>query len=248
MRLTRLMMGMPITVEIVGASSPAPLEATFSWFAAVDARYSPYRADSELTRFNRGEIAAEELSAEMRDIFAQAEATKHETGGYFDIRRPDGSLDPSGLVKGWAIARAAELVGQAGFRDYFVDAGGDVQCAGHNDAGQPWQVGIRNPFNESEIVKVVALDNGAIATSGNYVRGPHIYNPVAPRDPPVDLVSLSVLAPDIYDADRFATAAYAMGRDGINFIEQTNGLEGYAIGSDGMATMTSGFKAYLPKC
>lgn len=248
MRQTRLLMGMPITVEVVGASSSAPLEAAFSWFAAVDARYSPFRADSELSRFNRCEIAAEKLSAEMRDIFALAEVTKRDTAGYFDIRRPDGVIDPSGLVKGWAIARAAERIGQAGFRDYFVDAGGDVQCAGRNSADQLWRVGIKNPFNENEIVKVVALDNSAIATSGNYVRGPHIYNPLAPLDQPDDLVSLTVLAPNIYDADRFATAAFAMGRDGIGFIEKTAGLEGYAINRDGIATLTSGFKAYLSKC
>lgn len=246
--MTRMLMGMPITIEVVGAGSAAPLESAFEWFAAVDARFSPYRDDSELSRFNRHEIAVEDLSAEMRGIFTLAKITRRQTDGYFDIRRPDGAVDPSGLVKGWAISKAAERIGEAGYADYFVDAGGDVQCSGCNNQGRHWRVGIKNPFDAGQVVKVVSLARGAIATSGNYVRGAHIYNPIAPLQEPADLVSLSVIAADIYDADRFATAAFAMGGDGIGFIERTAGLEGYAIGNDGIATMTSGFKAYLPTC
>jgi thiamine biosynthesis lipoprotein len=245
MRDTQLIMGMPITVEVVGAPTAAPLEAAFAYFRAVDERFSPYKQDSEVSALNRGEVALAAVSPEMREVLWLSEATKADTQGYFDIRWPDGTIDPSGLVKGWAIRNAAALIADAGYADYYVEAGGDIQCAGRNERREPWRVGIRNPFNGSEIVKALQLNNAGIATSGNYVRGAHIYDPHAGNSDLADIVSLTVVAADIYDADRYATAAFAMGRDGINFIEATPGLEGYAIDRNGIATMTSGFNGLV---
>jgi len=161
--------------------------------------------------------------------------------GYFDIRRPDGRVDPSGLVKGWAIRNAARLIETAGFRNYCVEAGGDLQCRGYNEQGQRWRVGIRNPFEATQIVKVLAPGDCGVATSGAYVRGRHIYDPHTAGPATDATASITVVGPDIYEADRFATAAFAMGTDGIAFIESMPGLEGYAIDREGVATMTSGF-------
>ena len=116
---------------------------------------------------------------------------------------------------------------------------------GKNASGQDWSVGIRNPFNADEIIKVVYPRGRGVATSGTYVRGQHIYNPawnLAARSQ--DIVSLTVIGADVLEADRFATAAFAMGRDGIFFLEQTPGLEGYVVDIDGRATPTSGFGAF----
>jgi thiamine biosynthesis lipoprotein len=95
-----------------------------------------------------------------------------------------------------------------------------------------------------EIVRVVYPRDGGVATSGSYVRGQHIYDPHAPGRPVEGALSLTVIAADVLTADRFATAAFAMGRAGIEFIERLPGCEGYLITADGRATMTSGFKAY----
>ena len=84
-----------------------------------------------------------------------------------------------------------------------------------------------------------------MATSGTYIRGQHIYNPFERSQPITEIVSLTVIGPNVYEADRFATAAFAMGRVCIDFIEQQNGLEGYMIDQDGIATLTSGFEKYL---
>src|SRR4051794_32121808 len=100
---TRLIMGMPITIEIVGDAGGVAREAAFQYFHEVDARFSPYRDDSELSAMNRGEVPFGDLSSEMHEVLSLAELTRHETMGFFDIRRPDGRIDPSGLVKGWAI-------------------------------------------------------------------------------------------------------------------------------------------------
>lgn len=185
-----------------------------------------------------------EASEDMKTIFSLCEETKQATRGYFDIVARDGSLNPSGIVKGWSIYHAAELLKKSGVHDYYVEAGGDIQVHGKNADKKPWNVGIRNPFKLDEIVKVVYLKDQGIATSGTYLRGQHIYNPHAKDLRIEEIVSLTVIGPNVYEADRFATAAFAMGKEGIMFIEQLPGFEGYMIDKDGIATMTTGFGQY----
>lgn len=237
-------MGMPVEVDIPGADTTA-LEAIFSYLTDIDARFSTYKDTSEISRINRGELSEAEWSSNMREVFALAAQTQADTDGYFDIKRPDGYIDPSGVVKGWAIREAAKLAESLGYADYFISVGGDIASRGADQDGAPWTVGIRNPFNAQEIVKVLKPSGSGVATSGNYIRGDHIYNPHAPSAVPSGVASLTVVGPDVFEADRFATAAFAMGRDGIFFIEGRPGLEGYSIDDSGIATMTSGFSSYI---
>src|SRR2546429_8833164 len=179
----------------------------------------------------------------MKTIFALSEQTRQETQGYFDIRH-NGVADPSGIVKGWAILQAATMLKAAEFMHFYIDAGGDIQVAGKK-GGNPWRIGIRNPFNRNENVKVLAVTDKGIATSGTAIRGQHIYDPHYPPMPLQDIVSLTVIGPNVYEADRFATAAFAMGKRGIYFIEQLPGFEGYMIDAAARATFTSGFERYV---
>lgn len=244
MRETRDIMGMPIALDIVDARRAREAERVFDYFAEVDRRFSTYMADSEISRINRGEVPEAAWTPPMREVMALAQETRRATGGYFDIRRPDGLLDPSGIVKGWAIKNAASLLADAGVEDFYIDAGGDIALAGGNERGLPWSVGIRHPFEPDQVVKVIYPRGAGVATSGSYLRGTHIYDPHTGR-PPAGLVSLTVIGADVLEADRFATAAFAMGKErGIAFIEQLPGFEGYAIDEQGIATMTSGFFAY----
>jgi thiamine biosynthesis lipoprotein len=238
---TRLIMGMPITIDVVDDPSCHALEVAFQCFVEIDARFSPYKEESELSAMNRGEHCLETISPQMREVLELAELTRHETRGYFDIRRPDGRVDPSGLVKGWAIRKAARAIEACGFAHFLVEAGGDVQCGGCNREGKPWRIGIRNPFDSHQVIKIVSLGEAGVATSGTYVRGTHIYDPHRGRAVGDEIASVTVVARDIYDADRFATAAFAMGRDGIAFIEDMPGLEGYVVTRDGVAVLTPGF-------
>jgi thiamine biosynthesis lipoprotein len=244
MKETRLIMGMPIEIEIVGENVKSALEAAFAYLVAVDERFSTYKKESEISQINRGELTLDAASADMKEVFALGEKTKKETNGYFDIRQPNGLIDPSGVVKGWAIQNTAALILKAGYENYFVNAGGDIAMSGKNAEGEEWSVGIRNPFNIDEIVKVVYPRGHGIATSGSYIRGDHIYNPHRPKEKIRDIVSITVIGPDVLAADLYATAAFAMGKDGIAFIENLPGFEGYAIDAKGIATMTSGFAAY----
>ncbi|MDE1919130.1 MAG: FAD:protein FMN transferase [Patescibacteria group bacterium] len=245
MKETRIIMGMPIEIEIVDPHAREALEAAFAYLVAVDERFSTYKESSEISRINRGEIKESAMSPEMREVFALAEKTKKETNGYFDMRRPDGFLDPSGIVKGWAILNTAALIRRAGHENYFVNAGGDIAMGGVNAEGKDWSVGIRSPFSINEVVKVIYPRGKGVATSGSYIRGAHIYNPRTPKQELKEIVSITVIGPDVLEADRFATAAFAMGKAGIAFIENLPGFEGYAIDARGTATMTSDFSSYI---
>jgi thiamine biosynthesis lipoprotein len=244
MKQTQLIMGMPITVEIVESDADAEsIEAVFAYFSAVDETFSTYKDTSEISRINRGELDQDQYSRDVATVLRLSEQTKQETHGYFDVWR-NGLCDPSGLVKGWAAHNAEALLRAHGYRNYFIDAGGDIALSGTKD-GRAWRVGIRNPFNRAEHVKVLALTNLGVATSGIAIRGQHIYNPHQPDAAPSDDVfSLTIIGPNVYEADRFATAAFAMGRHGIVFIETLPDFEGYMIDAHAQATFTSGFERY----
>ncbi len=245
MKQTQILMGMPITVEVLGADvSPALLDSVFAYFDTVDRKFSTYKEDSEISRINRHELTLAEVSADMVEVFGLSEEMREATGGFFNIWH-GGGYDPSGLVKGWAIDKAARMIQRQGFMDYYVEAGGDIQAAGKNKQGRDWRVGIRSPFNLAEIVKVLTITDRGVATSGTYARGQHIYNPKDASAILNKIVSLTVIGPDIYQADCYATAAFAMGAEGIDFIESLEGFEGYSIDQDGLATYTSHFARYI---
>jgi FAD:protein FMN transferase len=256
MKRTDLIMGMPITVAIPdrermdGAEPEARFhtvyeaaEAVFESFRDVDQRFSPYKPQSETSRIDRGELAEADASPEMREVLGLAEQTRLETDGYFDVRF-DGRFDPSGLVKGWAIQKAARLLDNDGLISFCIEAGGDMEIRGANDEGAPWVIGIRSPFEPSKLIRRLQLTNHGIATSGTYIRGMHIWNP-REGNAADEIASLTVIGPNVYEADRFATAAFAMGREGIAFLASLPDLEGYMVEKTGMATFTPGFARYI---
>lgn len=231
---------MPVTLEIDDRKADKKIfEKVFSYFQYVDEKFSPFKSTSEVSLINSGRISKNKYSNDMKEILLLADQTKKEADGYFDIVTGEGTINPSGIVKGWAIRNAAQILLKENFKTFYVDAGGDIEAY-----GKFWKVGIRNPFNRRENVKVVYIKDRGIATSGTYIRGDHIYNPRDDHKPANGIASLTVIGPDVYEADRFATAAFAMGHNGINFIEKLRGFEGYMIDKVGLATMTSGFERY----
>ncbi len=244
MKQTKIIMGMPITIEIVDEqATKKTFQEIFAYFRSVDEKFSPYKSTSEVSLINNGRIRPSQMSREMKEILALAEKTKLATKGYFDVYHK-GVFDPSGIVKGWAIQQAVLLLQEKGMKNFFVDAGGDIQVSGKNRKGKPWRVGIRNPFDRFQHIKVLSVGDEGVATSGTAIRGQHIYNPHRLDSPPKSIVSLTVIGPNVYEADRFATAAFAMEKEGIYFIESLPGFEGYMIDNNGMATYTTGFENY----
>lgn len=242
MKITRTMWDMPVSVCIADpGADPNDVECVYRYFTHVDRVFSTFLPDSEVSRINRGEIPEDRWSSEFAEVIRLSEETTKETLGYFDCRR-NGRLYPLGLVKGWALRNAEILLKDKGYRNFYVEAGGDMALAGRNGEGNPWRIGIRNPFDRDTIVRVLRLTDCGVATSGTYMRGDHIYNPVSPWKKN-DTVSVTVIAANVYDADRFATAAFAMGEEGMGFIARTPDLQGYMINARGIATYTAGFPA-----
>lgn len=246
MKETRTIMGMPATLHIVDDISQDVVEEVFSYLVSIDEKFSTYKETSEIQAINRGELTIDKATLEMKEVFLLSEQTKKDAHGYFDIKKADGQYDPSGLVKGWAIYNAANILRKNGVLNFCIEIAGDLEVSGKNNEGEVWKIGIQNPFvSKQESIKTLKIEKGGVATSGNYIRGNHIYNPREFYDIPKDIVSMTVIGPTVYDADRYATAAFAMGKAGIQFIEQLDGYEGYMIDKNGIATMTSKFTHYI---
>lgn len=238
-------MGMPVSVELVDPWATAhDAGAVFGLLDDIDLRFSTYKKESEISEINRGKRSLRNASDAMKKILDLSEETKRVTHGYFDIRH-DGIIDPSGIVKGWAILEAARLLRGRYLLNFAVTIAGDSQVSGRNCTDEPWRIGIENPFNRKELIKVLVLGNGeGVATSGQYIRKGHIYNPKTGQTA-ADIMSITVIGSDIYEADRFATAAFAMGKGGLAFIERVSGCEAYMVGHDKQASWTSGFDRYV---
>jgi FAD:protein FMN transferase len=185
-------MGMPVRVE-----GDIDAARVFAWLRWVDATFSTYRADSEISRLDRGEL--DDPHPLVREVLARCEALRRETGGYFDARA-SGRLDPSGYVKGWAVERAAAW----GRGRCMIDAGGDVVLRGS------WRVGIRHPHERDKLAAAISVADCGVATSGAYERGPHVLDPRTGR-PATALCSVTVVGRDLGTADAYATAAFAAG-------------------------------------
>jgi len=115
MKQEKILMGMTIKIEIADKNADEKIfDKIFSYFKKIEERFSVYKENSEISKINRGEINKNKWSPEMKEIFELSEKTKRETNGYFDIQKPDGKYNPSGLVKGWAILKAADILRKEG--------------------------------------------------------------------------------------------------------------------------------------
>ncbi|HEX3427482.1 MAG TPA: FAD:protein FMN transferase [Candidatus Limnocylindrales bacterium] len=239
-------MGTAISLDLRDRGVPdEAIEAAFERLREIDARFSTYRPDSEISRLNREELTVEQCSAEVREVLDRCEAIRALSRGSFDIRghRADGALDPSGYVKGWAADAAAAILDAAGAGNYCLNAGGDVIARGEREAGRPWRIGIRHPERPDRLATVLESRDLAVATSGGYERGAHIVDPPTGRAPE-GLLSVTVVGRHLAEADAYATAAYAMGRRGLAWIASLPGYAGCMITTERRLVWTEGFDRY----
>ena len=213
------------------------------WLHWVDATFSPYRDDSDVSRLGRGSLALADCAPELVEVLSACAEISARSGGYFSTT-PGGRFDPSGYVKGWAIERAAAMLTAAGSAEHSVNGGGDVRCVGERESGQPWRVGIAHPLRPGSLALVVAGRDFAVATSGPAERGPHIIDPHT-CSPATGLASITVIGSRLTETDAYATAAFAMGPAARDWVETLDGYEAFAITPYGTAWQTTGFPAYL---
>lgn len=241
-RRVEQIMGMPVTVDVRDDEVDTDvLERMFDWLRFVDATFSTYKDESEISRLNRGELALDDAHPDVREVLDRCESLRLETNGYFDMRAASvEEIDPSGLVKGWAVDRAAALLDDAGIRNYAVNVAGDMRLRGRAVPESCWSVGIQHPLERESIAAVVEANDLAVATSGAYARGDHVIDPHT-RRPPFGVLSVTITGPELATADAYATAAFAMGEAGIHWAAGFAGYEAMTILADERVLSTPGF-------
>ncbi|MFE7433959.1 FAD:protein FMN transferase [Streptomyces tendae] len=246
-------MGTVFSFDVRGgepASVRAAVAAAVAGLHRADEVFSTYRDDSEVSRLARGELALDACAPEVAEVLELAAEAERVSDGWFSTRY-EGRLDPTGIVKGWAVERAARRIAAegAGVRGVSVNGGGDVQLLGTPGAARPWRVGVSDPLRPGGLAAVVSAAGAAelaVATSGSAERGAHVVDPRTGRSAVTDLLSVTVVAPRLTWADCWATAAFAMGaREGARWLESLPGVEGLLITAGDEVRCTGGLAAWL---
>lgn len=222
-RYVAQVMGLPVTLALRGrhvddAQARQARTDVLRWLRYVDATFSTYRSDSAVSRIDRGDLNADDAPPEVREVLDLADEARRVTDGWFSVWLPDSTrpgrhrFDPSGLVKGWAVERAAAHLDVLPATDWCLSAGGDLLCRSGRAPGErvPWRVGIEDPADPRTTVALVPVLHGGCATSGDAHRGPHVLDPWTGR-PARAGGSVTVVAPTLLWADVWATAGYARG-------------------------------------
>ena len=214
----------------------------------LEMQFSSYRVDSEVSRFNRGEVT--EPSERLREVLAACSWLNEESGGVFDVHHAGSpsAVDVAGYVKGWAVDLAADALDAAGVEHYALGVGGDWRVRGGHPEGRPWHLAVTDPADRSRARSAVSLVTGALATSGIYERGQHIALPadsavMSPQDPSRQAASFTVTGPLLRWADAFATIGFAMGEEGLGWVDRYSGYHGAIITADDRMTAAEGFPA-----
>ena len=236
-------MGTVVSVDLRDREVPgSAINAVFDWFREVDERFSTYKPESEISRLGRGEITLDQCHPDVAQVLAICEELRVLSNGAFNAwrARRDGRLDPSGVVKGWSVDRAAGMLEAAGARNFAINAGGDVLARGVPEPGRKWRVGVQHPIERNAVATVIEISDSAVATSGQYERGDHILDGRT-GEPAGGLLSLTVVAPTMTKADAYATAAFAMGEPGISWASNQPGCSVFGVKDDGRVRRDVGF-------
>lgn len=236
-------MGTVVSLDLRGAGAHgSAVEAVIERLHEIDVRFSTYRPDSEVSRYGRGELVPEELSADLRHVVDACRRIEAVSYGAFDTVA-GGVYDPSAYVKGWAVDQAAVILDAYGCEDWSVNAGGDIRTR-RSSAAAPWRVGVRHPDDAAAVATVVPAWELAVATSGRYERGDHVLD-ARSGTTARDAVSVTVCGPRLAEADAYATAAFVLGADGPGWVAGLSGYECWSVLPGGRVLATAGFPRYV---
>lgn len=215
-------MGMPISIHVRSAlgrtaETERVVAAAYAQLRWVDETFSTYQDNSWINRLRRGEVALDLCPPEVAEVARRCQAATEATGGAFTAWLPDSEgvvrFDPTGLVKGWAVDRAAEHLARLPGASWAVNAGGDVRVGRHlhvpptGPDADAWRIGVEDPADRGRIARVVPLLEGGLATSGTAARGAHLFDPLT-RQWIGRRGSTTVVGPSLEEADIWATALF----------------------------------------
>ena len=238
-------MGTVVSFTVVSGGLPAAaaraaVGAACHVLHQADAVFSTWNPASPVSRLRRGEVTLGMLPADVTEVLTLCQAAGEASGGWFDPWALPGGFDPTGLVKGWAVERAAGVLHRAGIDAALVNGGGDLTVFGSPAPGRRWRVGIRHPWRADGLAAVVQ-PRAAVATSADYERGAHLLNPFTGR-PATGVASATVTGPSLALADALATAVAAGADQALSAVGALDGYEGYLIRADGSEAETDGFR------
>jgi thiamine biosynthesis lipoprotein len=198
---------MSTTVSLAGVGiDDALADRFFARVRELEGILSRYRLGSDVSRLGRGEAGLDDVAPEARHVVAACDGLRDRTGGDFDHSPAPGLLDVNAYAKGWIVDDAAIELRLAG-AEFVVNAGGDV-LAGGRSGDDRWRVGVRHPSDPGSVVAVLSIASGAVATSGTYERGDHLRRRSGAGG---GLVSVTVVGPELGEADALSTAVFASG-------------------------------------
>ncbi len=161
-------------------------------------------------------------------------------------------LDFGGVAKGWAAHQAMQRLQVEG--PALVDAAGDIAISGPRADGSPWQIGVADPFHRVDEIEVIFLKSGGVATSGKDRRRwlqdgalkHHIINPIINQPAETDILTVTVIAPDVMQAEAAAKAAFIQGSGpGLEWIEAHPDFAALFILDDGQMVYSHKMEEYL---
>lgn len=196
--------------------------------AQIDKDFSPFRYDSLVSRYQRGDRSPILESTDFQSIYGQTILAEQMTDGIFTPFFA-GRYDPTGLVKGWAIEQVFDeymkpLLEGINIDGVSLNGGGDIKFAAKDKSNFNWGIGIENPDNLEKVLATYYLKNGAIATSGNSKRGEHII-----RKYPNDTKQVTVVSDSLVDADIWATVGVSAGLEKFAEFVEEHDLSGILI-------------------
>ena len=168
------------------------------------------------------------------------------------LRKKGMAVDLGGIAKGYAVDKASEVLQSLGYRDFIVNAGGDLRVGGKR-MNQPWTIGIQHPRETQKIMAKVSLSDSALATSGDYEKffiyqGKRYSHIFSPRNgfPAESCQSVSVLYKDCMTADALATAVLVSGpAKGYALCQELNGVSCLIVDKDEKVIVTPDLKGHL---
>lgn len=236
-------MGTVFTIDIRDAGSwAAAMDETVALLHRIDATFSTYRDDSDISRIRREELRVSDAHPDVQVVLDRCATTQLISRGAFSAMY-DGRVDPTGFVKGWAIDEAAQVLRRNGCVNFAINGGGDVLVSGEAAPGRAWGVGIVDPHDRTRIRETVSVRDLSVATSGTAERGLHILDPFTGR-PATALVSATVVGPRMAEADAYATAAFVLGPEAaMTWIATVDDYEAMLIAPDRTRTASAGWDA-----
>ena len=212
--------------------------------AMIDAGYD--RPFDDLIDLDPPGAESVEISAALLKEISAHEADR-------TITLPSGiGLDFGGVAKGWAAHQAMERLQVEG--PALVDAAGDIAISGPRAGGSPWQIGVADPFHKGEEMEILFLERCGVATSGKDRRRwlregalkHHIINPLTDQPAETDVLTVTVIAPDVMLAEAAAKAAFIQGsRAGLEWIEAHPAFAALFILDDGQMVYSQKMQEYL---